>query len=124
MASMAIVSLTAISAMSSSSPHFSGNSKNNHAFKEAAFKEAMLFLSRIESQFKALTVGSSDSVYGDAYDRNGSSKEEFDGNNSAIDPLAEDREMKGQLLRKYSGYLGSLNSQAGIYEENKEREIA
>ncbi|PIA50581.1 hypothetical protein AQUCO_01200046v1 [Aquilegia coerulea] len=75
------------------------------------FKEAMLFLSRIESQFKALTVGSSDSVCGDAFDRNGSSEEEVDGIDSAIDPLAEDRELKGQLLRKYSGYLGSLKQE-------------
>ncbi|PSS24804.1 Homeobox protein isoform 2 [Actinidia chinensis var. chinensis] len=52
------------------------------------FKEAMVFLSRIECQFKSLTVASSDS-----------------------DPQAEDRELKGQLLRKYSGYLGSLKQE-------------
>lgn len=42
---------------------------------------------------------------------NGSSEEEVDVNNSLIDPQAEDRELKGQLLRKYSGYLGSLKQE-------------
>ncbi|KAB1201559.1 Homeobox protein SBH1 [Morella rubra] len=93
------------------------------------FKEAMLFLQRIECQFKALSVSSSDSglwfeVYsdevevqkpfgvtcGEAVDRSGSSEEEVDLNNF-IDPQAEDRELKGQLLRKYSGYLGSLKQE-------------
>ncbi|KAA8520140.1 hypothetical protein F0562_014396 [Nyssa sinensis] len=76
------------------------------------FKEAMLFLSRIECQFKALTVAaSSDSACGDGLDRNGSSEEEVDVNNNIIDSQAEDRELKGQLLRKYSGYLGSLKQE-------------
>ena len=42
---------------------------------------------------------------------NGSSEEEVDVNNNLIDPQAEDRELKGQLLRKYSGYLGSLKQE-------------
>nr|ADK26525.1 HERMIT/STM protein [Petunia x hybrida] len=78
------------------------------------FKEAMVFLSRIECQFKALTLAStSESVaaFGEAMDRNGSSEEEVDVNNSLVDPQAEDRELKGQLLRKYSGYLGSLKQE-------------
>ncbi|KAI3795734.1 hypothetical protein L1987_38391 [Smallanthus sonchifolius] len=78
------------------------------------FKEAMLFLSRMESQFKAISFSTSDSGCGDgAVDRNGSSEEELDVdmNNSAVDPQAEDRELKGQLLRKYSGYLGSLKQE-------------
>ncbi|XP_075489177.1 homeobox protein knotted-1-like LET6 isoform X2 [Primulina tabacum] len=75
------------------------------------FKEAMLFLSRIECQFKALTLSHSDSACGEAVDINGSSEEEFDVNNSFIDPQAEDRELKGQLLRKYSGYLGNLKQE-------------
>ncbi|KAL3519414.1 hypothetical protein ACH5RR_017563 [Cinchona calisaya] len=75
------------------------------------FKEAMLFLSRIECQFKALTLASSDSVFGESMDKNGSSEEDVDANNSFIDPQAEDRELKGQLLRKYSGYLGSLKQE-------------
>lgn len=44
-------------------------------------------------------------------DKNGSSEEEVDVNNNFIDPQAEDRELKGQLLRKYSGYLGSLKQE-------------
>ncbi|XP_007026185.2 PREDICTED: homeobox protein SBH1 [Theobroma cacao] len=75
------------------------------------FKEAMLFLQRVECQFKALTVSSPSSACGEAADRNGSSEEEVDVNNNFIDPLAEDRELKGQLLRKYSGYLGSLKQE-------------
>lgn len=79
------------------------------------FKEAMLFLSRIECQFKALTLSSSSdspsSACGEVPDRNGSSEEDVDVNNNFIDPSAEDRELKGQLLRKYSGYLGSLRQE-------------
>nr|UXM19657.1 STM protein [Hygrophila difformis] len=76
------------------------------------FKEAMLFLSRIECQFKALTLSpSGSSACVDAMERNGSSEEEADLNTSFIDPQAEDRELKGQLLRKYSGYLGSLKQE-------------
>ncbi|KAK4439394.1 Homeobox protein S [Sesamum alatum] len=77
-------------------------------------KEAMLFLSRIECQFKALTLSLSDSACAEAMERNASSEEEdvdVDVNNSFIDPQAEDRELKGQLLRKYSGYLGSLKQE-------------
>lgn len=75
------------------------------------FKEAMLFLSRIESQFKALTISSSDSAFAEAMDRNGSSEEEADIENNPVDPQAEDQELKGQLLRKYSGYLGNLKQE-------------
>ncbi|MBA0634573.1 hypothetical protein Godav_025962 [Gossypium davidsonii] len=146
------------------------------------FKEAMLFLQRVECQFKALTVSSPNPVMsfarygtlffrpfrsstlegnalstyaskhgkmscfvilvakssengitmetiyaallaraslhhvarkacGEGVDRNASSEEDVDVNNNFIDPLAEDRELKGQLLRKYSGYLGSLKQE-------------
>ncbi|XP_057961799.1 homeobox protein knotted-1-like LET6 [Malania oleifera] len=76
------------------------------------FKEAMLFLSRIECQFKALSLSSSDnSVSGEAVDNHGSSEEEVDVKNDPIDPQAEDKELKVQLLRKYSGYLGSLKQE-------------
>ncbi|XP_039016591.1 homeobox protein SBH1-like [Hibiscus syriacus] len=75
------------------------------------FKEAMLFLQRVECQFKALTVSSAISACGEGVDRNVSSEEDVDVNNNFIDPLAEDRELKGQLLRKYSGYLGSLKQE-------------
>ncbi|KAG8365380.1 hypothetical protein BUALT_Bualt18G0098700 [Buddleja alternifolia] len=72
------------------------------------FEEAMIFLSRIDSQFKALTL---DSACGEGMERNGSSEEELDVNNNFIDPQAEDLELKGRLLRKYSGYLGSLKQE-------------
>ncbi|XP_077224219.1 homeobox protein knotted-1-like LET6 [Tasmannia lanceolata] len=76
------------------------------------FKEAMLFLSRIECQFKALTLRSPDSACGEPMERNGgSSEEEVDATENYVDPQAEDRELKGQLLRKYSGYLGSLKQE-------------
>ncbi|XP_042041045.1 homeobox protein knotted-1-like LET6 [Salvia splendens] len=76
------------------------------------FKEAMLFLSRIECQFKALALSpSASAACTEAMETNGSSEEEVDINNSFIDPQAEDRELKGQLLRKYSGYLGSLKQE-------------
>ncbi|KAF2304898.1 hypothetical protein GH714_000351 [Hevea brasiliensis] len=75
------------------------------------FKEAMLFLQRVECQFKALTVSSPNSACGEANERNGSSEEEVDVNNNFIDPQAEDQELKGQLLRRYSGYLGSLKQE-------------
>lgn len=48
---------------------------------------------------------------GEVPDRNGSPEEDIDVNNNYIDPSAEDRELKGQLLRKYSGYLGSLRQE-------------
>ncbi|OIV91825.1 hypothetical protein TanjilG_17817 [Lupinus angustifolius] len=73
-------------------------------------KEAMLFLQRIEFQFKNLTVSSSDLVCNEATERNGSSEEDVDLHN-IIDPQVEDRELKGHLLRKYSGYLGSLKQE-------------
>ncbi|KAG5132463.1 hypothetical protein AAZX31_09G007300 [Glycine max] len=73
-------------------------------------KEAMLFLQRIECQFKNLTISSSDFASNEGGDRNGSSEEDVDLHNM-IDPQAEDRDLKGQLLRKYSGYLGSLKQE-------------
>ncbi|KAK7387726.1 hypothetical protein VNO78_22516 [Psophocarpus tetragonolobus] len=74
------------------------------------FKEAMLFLQRIECQFKSLTISYSDTACNEAIGRNGSS-EDVDVHNSIIDPQAEDQELKGQLLRKYRGYLGSLKQE-------------
>ncbi|KAK9049657.1 hypothetical protein SSX86_031374 [Deinandra increscens subsp. villosa] len=82
------------------------------------FKEAMHFLSRINSQFRAISLSTSD--FGIAFNlsslayMNGSSEEELDvemNNNGVVDPQAEDQELKGQLLRKYSGYLGSLKQE-------------
>ncbi|KAL1809144.1 hypothetical protein ACET3Z_026134 [Daucus carota] len=76
------------------------------------FKEAMHFLTKIEYQFKALTVSSLDSsACPDPMDGNASSEEEVHLNNGLVDPQAEDRKLKGQLLRKYSGYLGNLKQE-------------
>ncbi|GAV72164.1 ELK domain-containing protein/KNOX1 domain-containing protein/KNOX2 domain-containing protein/Homeobox_KN domain-containing protein [Cephalotus follicularis] len=76
------------------------------------FKEAMLFLSRIECQFKALSIPLPNSgACSDFGGPSGSCGEEVDANNSYIDPQAEDRELKGQLLQKYSGYIGCLKQE-------------
>ncbi|RZC26930.1 Homeobox protein SBH1 isoform C [Glycine soja] len=69
------------------------------------FKEAMLFFSRIECQLKALAVSS------DFGQSETSSKNEVDVHENNLDSQAEDRELKVQLLRKYSGYLGSLKKE-------------
>ncbi|KAK1422573.1 hypothetical protein QVD17_17856 [Tagetes erecta] len=76
------------------------------------FKEAMLFLSTIQSHFNTISsTSNSNNSPGGGMDKNGSSEEEVDNNNQLIDPEAEDRELKGELLRKYSGYLGSLKQE-------------
>ncbi|EPS69386.1 hypothetical protein M569_05377, partial [Genlisea aurea] len=81
------------------------------------FKEAMIFLSKIEGQFKAITLNPSSyssSGCSDAMERNASSENNAGvvvGGGGFIDPQAEDQELKGQLLRKYSGYLGSLKQE-------------
>ncbi|KAK7320531.1 hypothetical protein VNO77_30084 [Canavalia gladiata] len=70
------------------------------------FKEAMLFFSRIECQLKALAVSTSDFGHSES-----SSQKEVDVHENNLDTQAEDRELKVQLLRKYSGYLGSLKKE-------------
>ncbi|KAH7660109.1 Transcription factor MEIS1 and related HOX domain proteins protein [Dioscorea alata] len=96
------------------------------------FKEAMLFLSRVDAQFKSLSLSSPapppppppplnnsntnnnnnhPQACGEHPERNGSSEDDVDVCENYIDPQAEDRELKGQLLRKYSGYLGSLKQE-------------
>ncbi|PKU74797.1 homeobox protein knotted-1-like LET6 [Dendrobium catenatum] len=77
------------------------------------FKEAMLFLSRIDSQFKSLSLSlppAPSQVCADL-EKNGSSEDDIDLCDNYVDPEAGDRELKGQLLRKYSGYLGSLKQE-------------
>ncbi|KAK3036976.1 hypothetical protein RJ639_030941 [Escallonia herrerae] len=66
---------------------------------------------RLLSAYANCQKFTSSAACGEALDRNGSSEEEVDVNNNLIDPQAEDRELKGQLLRKYSGYLGSLKQE-------------
>ncbi|KAK4782893.1 hypothetical protein SAY86_007267 [Trapa natans] len=76
------------------------------------FKEAMLFLEKIESQLGALTLDASEPEMVPKFvDMNASSDEEGDVNKNFIDPQAQDRELKRQLLQKYSGYLGSLKQE-------------
>nr|AEX56222.1 knotted-like 1 protein [Dactylorhiza fuchsii] len=76
------------------------------------FKEAMLFLSRIDAQFKSLSLSfpPAPQVCAD-FEKNGSSEDDIDLRDNYVDPEAGDRELKGQLLRKYSGYLGSLKQE-------------
>ncbi|KAK2431207.1 homeobox protein knotted-1 [Trifolium repens] len=69
------------------------------------FKEAMLFLSRIESQLKALAVST------DFGQSEPASHNEIDMHENNIDTQGEDQELKVQLLRKYSGYLGGLKKE-------------
>ncbi|XP_057441672.1 homeobox protein knotted-1-like LET6 isoform X2 [Lotus japonicus] len=69
------------------------------------FKEAMLFFSRIECQLKALAVSTE---FGQS---ESSSQNEVDVHENNLDTQADDRELKVQLLRKYSGYLGSLKKE-------------
>nr|BAF56426.1 SHOOTMERISTEMLESS-like protein [Ruscus aculeatus] len=79
------------------------------------FKEAMMFLSRIDAQFKSLSLSSSSppttNSLNQDLERNNSSEEDVDVSENYVDPQAEDRELKGQLLRKYSGYLSSLKQE-------------
>ncbi|KAL1804188.1 hypothetical protein ACET3Z_032835 [Daucus carota] len=64
------------------------------------FTEAVVSLSRIESQFQAISSSDSASV------------EDNGMHNNLADPQAEDEELKSQLLRKYSGgYLENLKQE-------------
>ncbi|KAK1268105.1 Homeobox protein SBH1 [Acorus gramineus] len=76
------------------------------------FMEAMLLLSRVESQFKSLTLSSSSSTsLVPPVERDESSEENVNMTENCVDPQAEESELKGQLLRRYSGYLGSLKQE-------------
>ncbi|KAK7262126.1 hypothetical protein RJT34_29686 [Clitoria ternatea] len=76
------------------------------------FKDALLFLQRIECQFKSLHISSSSATGCDeATDHRNGASDDAEVQNSIIDPQAEDQELKGQLLRRYSGYLGSLKQE-------------
>lgn len=83
------------------------------------FKEAMAFLKKIENQLGSLTKGTIRTSSLDQGDERGDgavSSEEEDGSGGEVefhevDPHAEDRELKDQLLRKYSGYLSSLKQE-------------
>ncbi|KAM5580568.1 homeobox protein SHOOT MERISTEMLESS-like [Rosa sericea] len=82
------------------------------------FHEAMLGLSKINSQLKALSVSPSYSAStGDLVRQSGSS-EEADVNESGIDPRAEDWDIKAKLLQKYGGCLGSLSQELKQKKKN------
>nr|AIL50147.1 KNOX1 protein [Dendrocalamus latiflorus] len=67
-------------------------------------QEATEFFKRVETQL--------DSITGSNCDGAGSSEDDQDTNcPEEIDPCAEDKELKHQLLRKYGGYLGSLQQE-------------
>ncbi|XP_042449255.1 homeobox protein knotted-1-like 12 isoform X1 [Zingiber officinale] len=86
-------------------------------------QEATEFLKSVESQFNALTnnattPSSSSRLFSpdEKGEGVGSSEEDFDASdgetdNLEIDPRAEDKELKTNLLRKYSGYLSSLRQE-------------
>ncbi|XP_058080952.1 homeotic protein knotted-1-like [Magnolia sinica] len=80
-------------------------------------QEAMDFMKRIESQLNSLSTGSVRVFSSDEkIEGVGSSEEDQDGSGGEmelpeIDPRAEERELKHHLLKKYSGYLGSLKQE-------------
>ncbi|KAE9588491.1 hypothetical protein Lal_00002889 [Lupinus albus] len=79
-------------------------------------QEAMDFMRRIETQLNMLCNGPV-RIFSDKYEGVGSSEEEQENNSGGetelpgIDPQSEDRELKNHLLKKYSGYLGSLKQE-------------
>ncbi|KAJ8638230.1 hypothetical protein MRB53_012497 [Persea americana] len=75
-------------------------------------QEAMDFMKRVESQLMMLTNGSADEKCGGF----GSQEEDQDCSGAEADlpcmePHVEDNELKHHLLKKYSGYLGSLKQE-------------
>ncbi|KAK1681500.1 hypothetical protein QYE76_042348 [Lolium multiflorum] len=83
-------------------------------------EEAMEFLKRVEAQLDSITGGSTGSARLSLADGKsecvGSSEDDMDASGREneppeIDPRAEDKELKYQLLKKYSGYLSSLRQE-------------
>ncbi|XP_052200805.1 homeotic protein knotted-1-like [Diospyros lotus] len=81
-------------------------------------QEAMEFMRRIESQLNMLSNGPMRIFTSDAKCEGAGSSEEDQENSTGeeaelpeIDPRAEDQELKNYLMRKYSGYLGSLKQE-------------
>ncbi|KAL6140167.1 hypothetical protein ACLB2K_058468 [Fragaria x ananassa] len=82
------------------------------------FHEAMLGLSKINSQLKALSVSPSYSAStGDLVGQGGSS-EEAGVNENCIDPRAKDWDIRAKLLQKYGGSLGSLSQELKKKKKN------
>ncbi|WVZ61784.1 hypothetical protein U9M48_011601 [Paspalum notatum var. saurae] len=82
--------------------------------------EAMEFLKRVEAQLDSIAGGSSAAARLSLADGKsegvGSSEDDMDPSGREneppeIDPRAEDKELKYQLLKKYSGYLSSLRQE-------------
>ncbi|KAJ7532794.1 hypothetical protein O6H91_13G020400 [Diphasiastrum complanatum] len=77
------------------------------------YKDAMSFCKKLEQQLSIFSTGSIAS--GESEERNdgcASSDEDESGcDDLEIDPLAEEKEIKEQLMRKYSGYIGSLKQE-------------
>ncbi|KAF8410275.1 hypothetical protein HHK36_002800 [Tetracentron sinense] len=80
-------------------------------------QEAMDFMRRIETQLNLLSNGTL-RIFSSEEKCEGVGSSEEDQDNSGgetelpeIDPRAEDRELKNHLLKKYSGYLGSLKQE-------------
>ncbi|KAJ3670082.1 hypothetical protein LUZ60_010406 [Juncus effusus] len=82
-------------------------------------QEASEFLKSADSQFSSLTNGASSLLFlSDAKNEGAPSSEEeqdaSEGEGDApdqIDPRAEEKELKYQLLKKYSGYISSLRNE-------------
>ncbi|XP_062188543.1 homeobox protein rough sheath 1-like [Phragmites australis] len=79
--------------------------------------EAMEFLKRVEAQLDSISGGSARLSLADGKSEGvGSSEDDMDPSRREneppeIDPRAEDKELKYQLLKKYSGYLSSLRQE-------------
>ncbi|XP_019434116.1 PREDICTED: homeobox protein SBH1-like [Lupinus angustifolius] len=71
------------------------------------FKEAMLFFSSVECQLKALAVSTTD--FGESGPSSQNRADIVHEHN--MNTQAEERELKVQLLQKYSGYLGGLKKE-------------
>ncbi|KAK3149202.1 hypothetical protein QOZ80_3AG0214260 [Eleusine coracana subsp. coracana] len=69
-------------------------------------KEAAEFFKGVERQLDSITDSSACEGAGSSEDDQDTSCPE-----EAVDPCAEDKELKHQLLRKYGGYLGSLRQE-------------
>ncbi|KAF3323926.1 homeobox protein rough sheath 1-like protein [Carex littledalei] len=80
-------------------------------------QEATEFLKRVESQLSSLTNGTALLLSSDGKHEAAASSEDEqeasdgEGNVQEIDPRAEEKELKYQLLKKYSGYISSLRQE-------------
>nr|ASU87383.1 transcription factor class I KNOX1-2 [Huperzia selago] len=77
------------------------------------YKDAMSFCRKLEQQLSIFSTGSIAS--GESEERNDgcatSDEDESGCEDLELDPLTEEKEIKEQLMRKYSGYFGSLKQE-------------